>query len=256
MISVNPPPPDYETDTLLAQYCEAHYGPDYFGVENFSKACVAVGLAASGGRPCRRALDVGCALGRAAFELARHAARVDAMDASERFIRAACDIQATGLIRYAVIEEGDIVCPRQCRLSDLDLAAHADRVVFRQADAMALPADAAGYDLVLAANLVDRLPDPGIFLDAISHRLTAGGVLVVASPYTWLDAVTPPDRRLGGVYSNGRPMSSLEGMRERLKNRFDLIDRPRDIPFVIRETARKFQHSISQVTVWRRTAAI
>jgi hypothetical protein len=29
---------------------------------------------------------------------------------------------------------------------------------------------------------------------------------------------------------------------------------PRDVPFVIRETARKFQHTVSQLTVWEKTS--
>ncbi len=31
------------------------------------------------------------------------------------------------------------------------------------------------------------------------------------------------------------------------------IGEPKDVPFVIRETARKFQHTLSQVSVWERT---
>jgi len=35
---------------------------------------------------------------------------------------------------------------------------------------------------------------------------------------------------------------------------FQMIGTPRDIEFVIRETRRKFQHTVSQMTVWERVA--
>jgi hypothetical protein len=31
-----------------------------------------------------------------------------------------------------------------------------------------------------------------------------------------------------------------------------MLGDPRDVEFVIRETARKFQHTLSQLTVWER----
>lgn len=37
----------------------------------------------------------------------------------------------------------------------------------------------------------------------------------------------------------------------RLGTTFDFVD-VRDIPFVIRETARKFQHTVTQMTLWRK----
>jgi len=31
-----------------------------------------------------------------------------------------------------------------------------------------------------------------------------------------------------------------------------LVEEPKDLPFVIRETARKYQHTIAQLSIWRR----
>ncbi len=33
---------------------------------------------------------------------------------------------------------------------------------------------------------------------------------------------------------------------------FELVTEPQDIPFVIRETARKFQHSVAEMSIWRK----
>jgi hypothetical protein len=104
---------------------------------------------------------------------------------------------------------------------------------------------------VLAANLIDRLHDPAAFLADIAERVVPGGVLAITSPYTWLEAYTPPEKWLGGRVVDGRPVWSFEGLTASLAGWFKLIDR-RDIPFVIRETARKHQHSIAEFTAWHR----
>jgi len=41
-------------------------------------------------------------------------------------------------------------------------------------------------------------------------------------------------------------------LKEILGQHFRLIGEPRSVPFVIRETRRKFQHSLSEATVWER----
>jgi len=41
-------------------------------------------------------------------------------------------------------------------------------------------------------------------------------------------------------------------MRELLSDHFEEIQPPQDVPFVIRETRRKFQHTIAELSAWRR----
>ena len=107
--------------------------------------------------------------------------------------------------------------------------------------------------LGLAANLIDRLYDPGRFLGEVARRINPGGLLVIASPYTWLAEHTPRDAWLGGFKGNDGPVTTLDGLKAHLRRHFHLLDAPKDMPFVIRETRRKFQHSVSEVTVWERT---
>ncbi|MGL4516757.1 MAG: SAM-dependent methyltransferase, partial [Shewanella sp.] len=108
-----------------------------------------------------------------------------------------------------------------------------------------------GYDLVYASNLIDRLTDPRSFLQTIGQRIHQGGYLVIASPYTWLEDYTPKTKWLGGIKLKGENFTTLDGLTETLIDQFELIA-VKDIPFVIRETRRKFQHSISQMTLWRK----
>jgi 5-histidylcysteine sulfoxide synthase/putative 4-mercaptohistidine N1-methyltranferase len=243
----------YETDDAVAQYCDAHFGPDKFGVKNFPAQLVATCVEAMDERPKQRALDLGCAVGRASFELAKHFEHVSAIDFSARFIRIAYQLQEKGVIHYQLKEEGEIVSFHERRLSDYALAETAAKIEFSQGDAHNLKPQFTGYDLVLAANLLDRLYDPVRFLTTIQQRINPGGLLVIASPYTWQEEFTQKAHWVGGARRAGEPFTTLEGLQEQLGPHFHMLDGPRDVEFVIRETARKFQHTVSQLTIWERT---
>ncbi|WP_136515210.1 5-histidylcysteine sulfoxide synthase [Geomonas edaphica] len=240
----------YETDALAAQYCDAHYGAEHFGVPNFPKACAEICLEVASGRATGHALDLGCAVGRASFELAQGFGEVTGIDFSSRFFRLAARMQEEGYLRYALPEEGDIVSYHELGLEELGLAGVRDRVSFFQGDACNLPDKFTGYDLVLAANVLDRLYSPRRFLTGIRGRLNPGGLLVLASPYTWLEEYTKKEEWLGGYREAGEPVWTLDGLKAELEPYFRMLGEPRDVPFVIRETRRKFQHSIAQLTVW------
>ena len=240
----------YETDSLVAQYCHFHYGPDYFGVPNFNVEMARLCRGIVGGRPGLKALDLGCALGRASFELARSFDHVTGLDFSTRFFRLAADLQERGHVRYALPEEGELVSYHEVSLEQLGLTGVREKVEFAQADACNLPTKFTGYDLVLAANLIDRLYSPRRFLESISDRMNPDGILVVASPYTWQTEFTKREEWLGGYRFGGENFTTLEGLKEVLEPRFRLISGPQEIPFVIREHKRKYQHTLSEVTVW------
>jgi putative 4-mercaptohistidine N1-methyltranferase len=245
----------YETEHLVSQYCEFHYGGGYFHVPNFPAHCARLCIEFLGERKRRRALDVGCAVGRSAFELARHFPHVTGVDLSERFIRVARLVRDTGLVSYRLPVEGELFETVERSLADLGLAGARERVHFARADAMALPRELTGYDLVFAGNLIDRLPSPQRFLSTVHERLNPEGFLVITSPYTWLTAFTPREEWLGGFSRNGRDVFTLDGLKKILAPNFSLAVAPLDVPFVIRETARKYQHTIAQMTVWLRGGA-
>ena len=240
----------YETDQLTAQYCDAHYGAEHFGVPNFAKSCADVCLELSQGRGRSAALDLGCAVGRASFELARGFDSVTGLDFSSRFFRLAAGMQHEGYLRYALTEEGELLSYHELALAELGLEEVRDKVRFFQADACNLPEKFTGYDLVLAANLIDRLYAPRLFLEGIRGRLNPGGLLVIASPYSWSEQFTKKEEWLGGYREAGENVFTLEGLTQCLSPHFRRLGEPRELPFVIRETRRKFQHSVAQLTVW------
>ncbi|HPF69912.1 MAG TPA: putative 4-mercaptohistidine N1-methyltransferase, partial [Candidatus Krumholzibacteria bacterium] len=242
----------YETDDLVSQYCEFHYGEERFGVPNFAVRCAEICRELAGKRRIRRALDLGCATGRATFELARFCDHVTGIDFSARFIKVGHELQQTGRTRYVIPEEGEIVAYRERTLAGLGLDGLQGKVEFWQGDAHNLKPQFTDYDLVLAANLVDRLYDPRRFLDLVHGRLRPGGLMVLLSPYTWLEEFTPREKWLGGRKVNGENVTTLDGLHAALEPRFRPLGEPRDVEFVIRETARKHQHTVSQLTVWER----
>ena len=55
-----------------------------------------------------RALDIGCAVGRSSFELAREFEEVVGIDFSQSFIDTCNQLKEDGWMNYSVPEEGDI----------------------------------------------------------------------------------------------------------------------------------------------------
>lgn len=240
----------YETDQAVSQFCELHYGTNYFGVESFPAQCAKICLELMVDRPKRKVLELGCSVGRASFEFAKEFDKVHGLDFSARFIRIAFQLQEKGYTRYELCEEGNIVSYHEHKLKEFGLENLGHKIEFHQADAANLKPRFTDYDLIFAGNLIDRMVNPTQFLSTIHERLTSYGLLILTSPYTWLETFTKTDQWIGGYRKDGEPFFTLEGLTEILGPNFTMIEQPRDVEFVIRETRRKFQHSISQLTVW------
>lgn len=239
----------YESQRLLAEYLLFHYGKpeEIFGHDslprdavNFAQRTVTELLPA--GFSVQRALDLGCAVGRSSFELSLYFQEVVGIDFSHNFIQAANTLRDGKSLSYQRHEEG-------AHYTTLEAAAPPEanphRIKFLQGDAMNLPEDLGEFDLVHAANLLCRLTDPNRLLRRLAGLVVPGGRLLLTTPCTWLEEFTP-----NAHWPTG---STLEWLRENLVKDFEL-EKTRDIPFLIREHARKYQHSIAQGSVWcRRT---
>lgn len=242
----------YETDQMVSRYIEFHYGESHLDVPNFPVACVQQIVPHLAARPTRRALDLGCATARSSFELAILFDHVDAVDFSVRLIEAPTNLQNVGKQRYSLTDEGELESYREVRLDDFPGYPEVKhKIAFMQGDACNLATKYTGYDLVFAGNLLDRLYDPVAFLQLIKGRIQAGGLLVLASPYTWLEQYTPRDKWPGGFKAaNGENYTTLDGVTQALAPEFSPLVEPVDVPFVIRETRRKYQYGFSQLTTW------
>jgi putative 4-mercaptohistidine N1-methyltranferase len=245
----------YESDRLVREYLLFHYGseeeilPYKFGPRDalgFASRCVRELLNSTTLGRDARALDVGCAVGRSSFELAGHCREVIAIDYSAAFIAAADKIRAEGELAYEHAIEGGRTARAVARLPK---RINASRVSFRVGDAMALPADLGAFDIVLAANLLCRLPDPRVFLARAAALVKPGGQLLLTTPFTWLEEWTPAANWLGGSGAE----ESADVLKALLEPDFELR-LAKDLPFLIREHARKFQWSVAWGTRWVRRA--
>jgi putative 4-mercaptohistidine N1-methyltranferase len=247
----------YEQDELLSQYLLLHYGADEdvlpypdgpSAALNYPVRCVRE-LLDPGALPANaRALDAGCAVGRSTFELAAHCGEVLGIDTSARFIGAAQALRDRGTLSRSCTVEGELVTVLEFRVPD-SLPRSSAR--FEVGDACALGEHLGTFDVVFSANLIDRLPDPQAYLDALPGLVNPGGQLVITSPFTWLEEFTPREKWIGGTLRDGVPRTTWDALCEILDPHFELRLEA-DLPFLIREHARKFQWSVARGGRWIR----
>ena len=245
----------YETSKALSEYLLFHYGkpeevlPWCFGPSDaldYSIRCVNKCVAVERLTPNARALDLGCAVGRSTFELARYCTKAIGIDLSESFIATASQLQREGQLDYSFAVEGEL---GQAAIAEVPSGIDRTRVSFEQGDATFLREDLGQFNVVLMANLIDRLPCPIKCLEQLPGLVAAGGQLIIASPCTWLEEYTPKTEWLGGRERLGQAPETLDTLREILAPVF-MLDGEWNLPFLIREHARKYQWSVAQATRW------
>ncbi|MEM0895943.1 MAG: putative 4-mercaptohistidine N1-methyltransferase [Verrucomicrobiota bacterium] len=237
----------YEQPKLVDEYLLFHYGEPQLVLPHESGPHDALNFAVrtvtetiDTGIPRERALDIGCSVGRSSLELSRFCHEVVGIDFSSAFIDAANGLRAEGKMDYEVLIEGHATTPATAVVPS---GTQPEHVRFETGDAMNLRDELGLFELVHAANLVCRLPEPMKFLDRLPSLVSPGGQLVLTTPCTWLGEFTPPE--------NWPDKPTIDWLQEALGDAFKL-ERTLDLPFLIRETARKFQWSVAQGSVWTR----
>lgn len=237
----------YETERLLNEYLLFHYGADdevlpwSFGPKEalgFAKRSVTELMDRGIVPPNARALDLGCAVGRSCYELAAGCDEVIGMDFSQSFIDAAEKIRRDGALAYFRQDEAATATKLVAHRPATGAGIH-----FEKGDAMNLRGDLGAFDVVHAANLLCRLPEPRKLLARLPALVKPGGQLLLTTPCTWLEEFTPS--------ANWPQGSTFEWLQAELNPHFTLAVR-KDLPFLIREHARKFQWSVALGTRWVR----
>ena len=241
----------YETQAMVSNYMLMHWGTDaqIYDAElsaqvTFPNAvhlplyCAQLVRQFAGTRGS--ALDLGCAVGRAAFEMARDFANVVGIDYSREFVNAASALQRAGSLAYNRKESGDGFTPLTAQV---DAGIDRSRVRFEQGDACALPLHLKDFDAVLIANVLCRLPEPAACLERMQGAnalVKKGGILVMTTPLSWLEQYTPRSRWLKDIDAIAPLLPEFELLHQE------------ELPFLIREHRRKFEYIITQASVWRR----
>lgn len=245
----------YETERAASEYLLLHYGKaeprlpsSLAGALEFPVRCVQDCVNSARLPENARALDLGCAVGRSSFELARYCAEVIGIDASRQFITIAHDLREHGSFSFHYFEEGELTRPHRAIVPK---EIERGRVNFEVGDAVNPRPGLGQFDVVLAANLIDRVDVPEKFLEQMAGMVKRGGQFVLISPYTWLPEYTPRENWLGGFEQNGHPVQTFDTIKKLLDPRFSLELRL-DLPFLLREHARRFQLGISEASIWLR----
>ncbi len=229
----------YETEQLVSDYLFFHYAKDeeFMPWEFGPKEALHFPQRTAGyasDKKWAKCLDLGCAVGRSSFDLTKYASKVLGVDYSHAFVDAASDL-SKGHSLNVKRNSGtyNISAPTESDISP-------GNVTFQQGDAMQM--DSLGkFDLIHAANLVCRLPQPKQFLENIHNSLNQGGRLILATPFSWLEDYT--DKTLWPE------IDSWQWLQDILSEKFNLVEQ-KDEPFMIREHSRKYQWCVSKVSVW------
>lgn len=187
------------------------------------------------------AIDVGCALGRSTFELARVSkGLVLGVDIHAGMIQKAASILQSGRLSYQRRSCGMLYDLREFEVPISDCA---ERVDFWIMNAGQPCIESEKMDCVNMLNVVDCTPAPIELIRSAAALVARGGVMIIATPFDWNPSVTPVHAWIGGhsprgffhgkseeilrsILTPGSHPVSIEG--------FSIVAEERDLPWHVR----------------------
>ena len=170
-----------------------------------------------------RVLDMGCGAGRHAFEMYRRGADVVAFDQDG-------DELAGVLELFAAMREAGEVPP----------GAEAD---IKQGDALSLPFADGDFDRVVAAEVLEHIPDDTTAIEELVRVLRPGGTLAVTVPRWFPEKV---------CWALSREYHEVEGGHVRIYTADGLVGKLRDAGLVLEE--REHAHALHAPYWWLKCA--
>ena len=241
----------YETDPEVVRHCEAQYGGDFLGIENYYSKIAELAILHKG-KNKKSALDLGCRTGRTTWELAKVFDHVTGLDFTARNIKVAVQLQENGNFKYLFPEEGELLSYHELNINDLGFENLADKITFLQSDASTMKSIFVGYDLVLLNDILDQMYNPRHFLSGVHKRINRGGRLIVATGFDWSEECTKRENWVGGHREGGEQIWGEDDLDSLLKDTFTKIGGPILIPTVTRLTKRKYTYNTIEVTIWEK----
>ena len=229
---------NYQVDfgTKIANYCMEYYkniNKDYLVKIKEDKLKL-------------KALDLGCGVGKTSFVLTEMFDEVTGLDYSKSFIDICNTLKEKGNYEFEYLKNGEYYIKANAILNE---KINRNRVKFLHGDAMNLPALIGPFDLICAVNLIDRLTNPIKCLMNLRNLLDKNGILIIVSPYTFMECYTPKEYWIGGKDGVG----TFEALQEIMKGLcFDFIE-DKTVSLFIREHERKFQLCLPNLSVWKKT---
>ncbi len=239
----------YDTPDSLLTYLQFHYGTvgDFFAArfemdrfENFHTRVLERFLRRPSGKPgSGQALDLGCNVGRATFELSRQFDQVVGIDFSAQSIEIAERIRSEGEFRADVWDARQPGDGHTFRVPD---GCRPGAVQFKCGDAC--HANLTGkYDCVVALNLLCRVADPLALVQTFEAAVADGGQLILSTPWSWDEKYTPRSAWPGDV-----PGPALESL---LGASFERTGEE-EMPFLMRAATRQYYWCVAYGSSWTR----
>jgi SAM-dependent methyltransferase len=178
-----------------------------------------------------RALEVGCGTGRLLVRLSGlFPGGAVGMDLRLTLLRLARRLLDGHVADVRLRLEGSRLVP--VRVSPVERPAGPVALVL--GDAMAPPFLAESFPVVAAMSLLDTVPDPLFVLGQLDALVAPGGLLLIATPYSWEPGITPPERWWSTPETTGAAflVDALEGRRPELPHlRYERLEEDDNLPW-------------------------
>jgi 5-histidylcysteine sulfoxide synthase len=218
----------YEQDEEIAKYMNFHFNDsEICGIPNFPVACSKVCLEACRKHniPLSEVLDAGCGPGRLGISLSEAFQHVTAFDYSSKFLAAAKEHQTKNMTLLEADAHVVHTCP-----------------------------DVQGkkFNLIVGANLVDRMSNPRQWIQNSKKLLAEDGLLVIFSPFTWMKEFTKEENWLGGFRQDSEVVWSLQGLIRHAGPELCVCEPPSHIPLAIPNADGTVSYVYSQCVIFGR----
>lgn len=174
-------------------------------------------------RPGERVLDLGCGAGRHAFELYRRGADVVAFDQN------AADLADVAVMFEAMAAEGEVPAAARARTVE--------------GDALALPFGDGEFDKIIAAEILEHIPDDARAIAELFRVVRPGGLVAVTVP-RWLP------EKVNWLLSDA--YHEVEGGHVRIYRESELASRLAAAGFVVE--GHSFAHALHSPYWWLKCA--
>ncbi len=242
----------FETSKDICQQLACYFGENSLGYGNYGLqiAQQVASLITTEAVATERLLNVGCSVGRVAFELSQCFQHIDAIDFSARTIQHGVQLQTGASVRYTSTIEGDICQYHEITLANSVPQANNDRILFSQADGCNLKENFDHYDVILIQQALEQSYDPKQLLANAVSRLNPSGLLIIVSDYNYQLQITEKAKWLSGVKVNGENLSGFDALSSLLSGDFKLVT-SKELSRVVAESARNFSLAHCEFSVWR-----
>jgi 5-histidylcysteine sulfoxide synthase/putative 4-mercaptohistidine N1-methyltranferase len=243
----------YETDTEVCQQLESHYGDRQLNIDNYSQQVsrLLLNKIKEQGTNTDKLLNLGCSVGRTAFELSEHFQHIDAVDFSARYIQYGVKLQQQKTLRYTSVISGDIQSFHEVSLKALSLNGSVEHVLFSQGDASNLKPMFTGYDAILVEHALEKSYQPKQLLATLSQRLNKKGLLFVLTDHQYSTKYTEKESWLGGLKINGENVTGFDGLHEKLEDEFCFLE-AYPLTRVVKQNQCTYTVTTTEMSVWQR----